>query len=63
MEQATVFAPAVIMYDWDLLNQDDEIGRGTYPISELPDGDEEEIWLDIKEQKPKGDNASKVSQV
>ena len=48
------------MNDWDLLDKDDEIGRGTYPISELPDGEEKEVWLEIKEQKPKGTDASKV---
>lgn len=39
------------MFDHDVLSVDDEIGRGSFPIRNLRNGDEEELDIEIKEQK------------
>jgi hypothetical protein len=39
------------MFDHDVLSVDDEIGRGTFPIRNLRNGEEEEFDIEIKEQK------------
>lgn len=49
------------MYDYDLLDKDDEIGRGSYPLKELDDGEEKEVWMEIKEEKPEKQSSSVVS--
>ena len=39
------------MFDHDVLSVDDEIGRGSFPIRNLRNGEEEELDIEIKEQK------------
>ncbi len=38
------------MFDHDVLSVDDEIGRASYPIRNLRNGEEEELDIEIKEQ-------------
>ena len=48
--------PAAVMYDYDLLNENDEIGRVSIPVRDLTNGEEVERWIEIKQpQKPKSD--------
>ena len=45
-----------MLYDYDLLNEDDEIGRVSIPVRDLANGEEVERWIEIKQpQKPKAD--------
>ena len=37
------------MFDHDVLSVDDEVGRGSFPIRNLRNGEEEEIDVEIKE--------------
>lgn len=39
------------MFDHDVLSVDDEIGRGSFAIRNLRNGEEEELEIEIKEQK------------
>ncbi|DBA72057.1 TPA: hypothetical protein ACH3X2_010790 [Trebouxia sp. C0005] len=39
------------MFDHDVLSVDDEIGRGSFPIRKLRNGEEQELDIEIKEQK------------
>ena len=36
-----------ILYDFDTLNADDEIGRISIPIRDLPHEQKQDLWLDI----------------
>ena len=36
-----------ILYDFDKLNADDEIGRISIPIRDLPHEEKQDLWLDI----------------
>ena len=48
--------PAAVLYDYDLLNENDEIGRVSIPVRDLTNGEEVERWIEIKQpQKPKAD--------
>ena len=40
-------ALSMIMYDYDMLNADDEIGRCSIPISDLEDQKHYDMWLDV----------------
>ena len=45
-----------MLYDYDLLNENDEIGRVSIPVRDLTNGEEVERWIEIKQpQKPKSD--------
>ena len=37
------------MFDHDVLSVDDEVGRGSFPIRDLRNGEEEEVEIEIKE--------------
>ena len=37
----------MIMYDYDMLNPDDEIGRCSVPINDLEDQKHYDLWLDV----------------
>ena len=39
------------MFDYDVLSVDDEIGRASFPIRNLRNGEEEEIDIEVKEHK------------
>ena len=46
-----------MLYDYDLLNEDDEIGRVSIPVRDLANGEEVERWIEIKQpEKPKSDH-------
>lgn len=36
-----------ILLDFDALNPDDEIGRVSVPIRDLPNQEKQDLWLDI----------------
>lgn len=40
------------MYDYDLLNEDDEIGRVSIPIKVMPPGQEQEHWIEVTPEPP-----------
>ena len=40
-------ALTMIMYDYDMLNPDDEIGRCSVPINDLEDQKHYDLWLDV----------------
>lgn len=37
----------MILYDYDWASANDEIGRASIKISELPSGQQRELWLDV----------------
>ena len=36
-----------ILFDFDQLNADDEIGRISIPVRDLPHEEKQDLWLDI----------------
>ncbi|KAK9807354.1 hypothetical protein WJX73_005591 [Symbiochloris irregularis] len=48
-----------IMFDWDRVNADDEIGRISVPIKDLPHAEPQDLWLEIFDYAA-DDEANKV---
>ena len=42
-----VQALSMILYDYDMLNPDDEIGRCSIPINDLNDQEHYDLWLEV----------------
>ncbi|KAA6428994.1 MAG: plant synaptotagmin, partial [Trebouxia sp. A1-2] len=43
----------VVLLDHDTIGSDDELGRLLVPIKDLPDGQEQDLWLDLQDPKEK----------
>lgn len=47
MRMAGMQALTAILYDFDALNPDDEIGRVSIPVRDLPHEQKQDLWLDV----------------
>ena len=52
-----------MLYDYDALDKDDEIGEAKLAVADLKNQEEKDVWLDIKEMTPDGPSQHKVSLV
>lgn len=43
----------VVLLDHDTIGSDDELGRLLVPVKDLPDGQEQDLWLDLQDPKEK----------
>ena len=52
-----------MLYDYDALDKDDEIGEAKLAVADLKNQEEKDVWLDIEEMTPDGPSQHKVSLV
>ena len=52
---------SMIMYDHDVLSVDDEIGRASFAIRNLRNGEEEEVEVEVRQQATENENQMMVS--
>ena len=52
-----------MLYDYDALDKDDEIGEAKVAVADLKNQEEKDVWLNIEEITPDGPSQHKVSLV
>ena len=52
-----------MLYDYDALDKDDQIGEAKLAVAELKNQEEKDVWLNIEEMTPDGPSQHKVSLV
>ena len=52
-----------MLYDYDALDKDDEIGEAKLAVADLRNQEEKDVWLNIEEMTPDGPSQHKVSLV
>ena len=52
-----------MLYDYDALDKDDEIGEAKLAVADLKNQEEKDVWLNIEEMTPGGPSQHKVSLV
>ena len=50
-----------VLYDYDALDKDDEIGEAKLAVADLKNQEEKDVWLDVEEMTPDGPSQHKVS--
>ncbi len=49
-----------MLYDYDALDKDDEIGEAKIAVKDLKNQEEKDVWLDVKEMAPHHDGSHDV---
>ena len=52
-----------VLYDYDALDKDDEIGEAKLAVADLKNQEEKDVWLNVEEMIPDGPSQHKVSLV
>ena len=60
MKRLTVQELRCVLYDYDALDKDDQIGEATVAIKDLKNQEEKDVWLDINETQDKHSNKHQV---
>lgn len=50
----------LVLYDYDALDKDDEIGEAKIAVKDLKNQEEKDVWLDVKEMAPHHDGSHDV---
>lgn len=60
MKRWTVQELRCVLYDYDALDKDDQIGEATIAIKDLKNQEEKDVWLDVNETHEKHSNKHQV---
>ena len=52
-----------MLYDYDALDKDDEIGEAKLAVADLKNQEEKDVWLNVEEMTPDGSAQHKVNLV